>query len=288
MKHFGRLFKNIHFSIRNPFRFKLPKVKLLRLSKRGKFVVSVLLLSAALFFSEFTTGIVVVSLGFVLSIVTVLFLYLILKDDISKKSHFLPILILPFFFTLSFSLFYSLIPARLLTRVILTGVYAFGAYSLFLTENIFAISSLRTINLLRSARIVSFVITIFVLFFLFNIIFSLRLPLYVTPFFVSIISFLMSAQFLWSYSENRESGGREVYVFSLGIALMMGQLAFVLSLWPVTAAIYAIFLTGIFYTYSGLSNAWLERRLFKGILWEYIWVGVLSILFLLIFSRWGA
>ncbi|MBP7832316.1 MAG: hypothetical protein KA035_00930 [Candidatus Levybacteria bacterium] len=287
MKHFGRLFKKMHFSIRNPFRLKFPKVKLLRLSKRGKFVVSVLLLSAALFFSEFTTGIVVVSLGFVLSLVTVIFLYLILKDDISKKSHFLPILILPFFFTLSFSLFYSLIPARLLTRVLLTGVYAFGAYSLFLTENIFAISSLRTINLLRSARIVSFVITIFVLFFLFNIIFSLRLPLYVTPFLVAAISFLMSAQFLWSYSENRESG-REVYIYSSCLSLMMGELAFVLSLWPVTAAIYAIFLTGLFYTYSGLCNAWLERRLFKGILWEYIWVGALSVLFLLVFSKWGA
>lgn len=287
MKHPVHMIQNMHFAIRNPFRFKLPKTKLLRLSKRGKFVLSVLLLSGALFFSEFTTGIVVVSLGFLLSIVTVLFLYLILKDDISKKSHFLPILILPFFFTLSFSLFYSLIPARLLTRIILTGVYAFGAYSLFLTENIFAISSLRTINLLRSARIVSFVITIFVLFFLFNIIFSLRLPLYVTPFLVAGISFLMSAQFLWSYSENRESG-REVYIYSSCLSLMMGELAFILSLWPVTAAIYAIFLTGLFYTYSGLCNAWLERRLFKGILWEYIWVGALSVLFLLVFSKWGA
>lgn len=269
-------------------KIKLKKIPFIHLSKREKFVLSVVLLSISLFFSEFTTGITVISLGFLLSLLTVVFLYFILRDDVSKKSHFLPILILPFFFTLSFSLFYSLIPARLLTRVMLTGVYAFGAYSLFLTENIFAISSLRTINLLRSARIVSFVITIFVLFFLFNIIFSLRLPLYITPFLVAGISFLMSAQFLWSYSDSREAGGRDVYTFSFGIALMMGQLAFVLSLWPVTAAIYAIFLTGIFYTYSGLSNAWLERRLFKGILWEYIWVGALSILFLLVFSKWGA
>jgi len=276
-------------------KLKLPKLKVksgrvpyIQLSKRGKFVFSVFLLSAALFFSELTTGWIVVTLGFILSFLTVLLLFLILKDDVAKKSHLLPILILPFFFTLSFSLFYSLIPARLLTRVLLTGVFAFGAYSLFLTENIFAISSLRTINLLRSARIVAFVITIFVLFFLFNIIFSLRLPLYITPFIVAVISFLMAAQFLWSYSESREGGGREVYIFSTGVALMMGQLALVLTLWPVTPAIYAIFLTGIFYTYSGLANAWLERRLFKGILWEYIWVGALSVLFLLIFSNWGA
>jgi hypothetical protein len=69
---------------------------------------------------------------------------------------------------------------------------------------------------------------------------------------------------------------------------MMIELAFALSIWPVSASIYAIFLTGIFYTYSGLSHAWLEKRLFKGILWEYVWVGVLSVLFLLVFSKWGA
>lgn len=276
----------IFFPKNKHIRVQLPKLKILDLSKRGKFVVSVLLLSIALFFSEYSTGGVVILLGFLLSILTVVLLYYVLKDDISKKSYFFPILILPFFFTLSFSLFYSLVPARLLTRLILTFIFAFGAYSLFLTENIFAISSLRTINLLRSARIVSFVITIFVLFFMFNIIFSLRLPLYITPILVGIISFLMCAQFLWSYSENKETS-HDVYVFSGTIAIMMGELALVLSLWPVTAAIYAIFLTGIFYTYSGLSHAWLERRLFKGILWEYVWVGFLSILFLILFSKWG-
>lgn len=257
------------------------------LSKRGKFVVCVLTLSIAMFFSEYATGGVVLFLSLLLGISTVIFLYVILRQDLSKKSYFFPIFILPFFYTVSFALFYSLVPSRLLTRLILTFVYAFGAYSLFLTQNIFTISSLRTINLLRSARIVSFVITIFVLFFLCNIVFSLRLPLYITPFLIGGLTMLMSMQFLWSYSESKE-GGNNVLIFSGYIAFMMTELAFVLSLWPASAAIYAIFLTGMFYTYSGLSHAWIEKRLFKGILWEYVWVGVLSILFLLIFSQWGA
>lgn len=261
-----------------------PKINL---SKRGKFVVSVLALSIAMYFSEHVTGSVVILLALFLGVLTVAFLYLILKQDLSRKTYYFPIFILPFFYTVSFALFYALVPSRLLTRLILTLVFAFGAYSLFLTQNIFTISSLRTINLLRSARIVSFVITIFVLFFLCNIVFSLRLPLYVTPFLIGGLTFLMSMQFLWSYSESKE-GSANVLMFSGYIACMMTELAFVLSLWPVTAAIYAIFLTGMFYTYSGLSHAWIEKRLFKGILWEYVWVGVLSILFLLIFSQWGA
>lgn len=258
------------------------------ISKRGKFVFCVFFLSVSLFLTEYASGRVVIVFGFLLALLTLVFLYLILKDDIARKRSALPIFILPFFYTLSFSLFYSLVPSRFLTKIILTGIYAFGMYSLFLTENIFAISSLRTINLLRSARIVSFLITIFVLFFMFNIIFSLRFPLYVTPILVGVLSYLMATQFLWSYVEDKNQGSREVSVFSGAIALMLTELSCILTIWPVTPSIFAIFLTGIFYTYSGLSHIWMERRLFKGILWEYIWVGVLSIIFLIIFSKWGA
>lgn len=259
----------------------------LKVSKRGKFVICVFFLSLCMFLSEYVSGKVIILAGFILASLTTFFLYFILRTDILRKRGIIPILILPFFYTLSFSLFYSLIPPRFLSKLILTALYAFGVYSLFLTENIFAISSLRTINLLRSARIVSFVITIFVLFFLFNVIFSLRFPIYITPVLVGFISFLMAIQFLWSYVGERDQGGREVSIFSAILAIMMTELACVLTLWPVTPAIYAIFLTGIFYTYSGLSHIWIERRLFKGILWEYVWVGILSILFLVIFSKWG-
>lgn len=255
------------------------------LSKRGKFVASVAILSVAFFFSEFLRGGHLIVVGIILSACTVLLLYLSLKRDVVGKTFF-PLVILPFFYTLSFTLFYLLVPSRLLTRIILTVVYSFGLYSLFLTQNIFTISSLKTINLLRSARIVSTVITIFVLFFLFNIIFSLRLPVYITPFLVAIISILLCFQSLWQYAVESESM-KYVGAFSVTIGIMLGELAIFLSFWPVTAAIYAIFLTGIFYTYSGLLHAWMERRLFKGILWEYAWVGVLSMLFLILFTKWG-
>lgn len=273
-------FNNLAKKIKSKFSSKI------KLTKRGQFVLGVFVLTLGVFLAEYTKGNVNIIASIFLALLTVGILYAILRKDIYKRSYVFPIFILPFFYTLSFSLFYSLIPSRFLTRLIITIIYAFGAYSLFLTQNIFVISSLRTINLLRSARIVSFVITIFVLFFLFNIVFSLRFPIFITPILVGILAILTSIQFLWSYQETRESS-REVYIFSGVISVMMMELSFVISLWPVTAAIYSIFLTGIFYTYAGLSNIWLERRLFKGVLWEYIWVGVLSILFLLIFSKWG-
>ena len=245
----------------------------LNLSKRQKFVLTVLFMSIGIFISTYLSGINLIITSIFLSFLGIILLYFTLRSDISGTFYY-PILILPFFFTISFSLFYPLIPARLLTRIIVVLLYAFGLYSLFLTQNIFAVSAIRTITLLRSARIVSFVLTIVVLFLLTNIIFSLRLSFFITPIVISILTFLLNFQSLWVYSLSREFI-RESFISSLLVSLALGQLAFVLNLWPVTAAIYSIFITGIFYAYSGLTHAWIEKRLFKGILWEYVWVGFL-------------
>lgn len=256
------------------------------LNKRQKFVFAVLMLSAGVFVSEYFAGNQLFIAAIVLAVLTDVALILILRKDI-KGNYFYPTLILPFFFTLAFPFFYTLVPTRLISRLLITFLYAFGLYSLFLTQNIFTVSGIRTINLLRSARIVSFVITILVFYFLINFIFSMRLPVYITPLAIIPIAFLMNIQSLWSYSLERRQVG-EIVAFSSLISVALTELAYILIVWPVTPSLYSLFLTGVFYTYSGLSHAWLERRLFKGILWEYVWVGFISVLFLIIFSKWGA
>jgi hypothetical protein len=254
-------------------------------SKREKLVIGTIFLTLCLLASEVFSGVNHIFVGFMLSLLTTLVIYLILRKDISGPSHY-PLLILPFFYTLSVSAFYLLIPPRLISIIILTVFYAFGLYSLFLTQNIFAVSSVKTINLLRSARIVSFVITVLVHFLVVNIIFSLRLPVYFTPILIGITVGLLNMQSLWVYLMEKNQI-KELMTYSAIIGILLMQLSFVLAIWPIDASIYAIFLTGIFYTYSGLSHAWFEKRLFKGVLWEYIWVGFLSIFILLAFARWG-
>lgn len=260
-------------------------LKILQLNKRQKFVGIVVLLSLGLFLSEIFTGNILIFSALILSIATNVCLFFVLKQDI-KGTFYYPIFILPFLYTFAFSLFYSIIPARFLTRLMLTGIYGFGMYSLFLTQNIFAVSGIRTINLLRSARIVSFVLTLVILFFLVNISFSLRLPLFILPSLIFIIVFFLHFQSIWVYTFDKEFLS-ESLLSSLFVAFAIMQLSIILTIWPVSASIYSIFLTGIFYTYSGLLHAWIEKRLFKGILWEYVWVGFLSMLILLLFSKWG-
>jgi len=259
--------------------------RLFKLNKRERLVLSVIFLSFLFFLLQFLADTQLFIATLVLAILTDLILFLILRRDV-KGTFFYPILVLPFFYSLSFPFFYTLVPDRLISQLIITTLYAFGLYSLFLTQNIFAVSGIRTINLLRSARIVSFVLTLLVLFFLFNFAFSLRQFYFITPILTFIVAFFMGFESLWSYSLNKLQI-KEIAFSALIISFVIMQLSIVLLLWPVNAAVYSLFLTGIFYTYSGLVHAWLERRLFKGILWEYIWVGFISVLFLIVFSRWG-
>ncbi len=263
---------------------RVPKIPV-NFNKRQKFVACVFFLSAFFFTSGFFSGAIHLALGLVLSLLTVGFFFLIVKKD-TQAVFAIPIYILPFLYSLSFSFFYLLIPSRVVTMLLSTFVYAFGLYSLFLAQNIFAISAIRTINLLRSARIVSFVITLLVLFFLINIVFSLRFAPFVPPLVLSVIVFLLTFQSLWAYALERERM-KEIAILSLLISLMITQLSFALIVWPVDASIYSIFLIGIFYTYLGLSHAWVEKHLFKGILWEYLWVGFLAVFILIAFSKWG-
>lgn len=261
-------------------------LKSLHFSKRQKFVIAVFFLSLLLFISEYFTGdIRGLIIGITLSALTSLSLFLILRNDI-KGTFFYPILLLPFLYTLSFNLFYSLIPPRFLTRIIITTVYAIGLYSLFLSHNIFAVSATRTINLLRSARVVSFIITVLVVFFFINIIFTLRYPIPITTTLIFILVFILNFQFLWLHNLDN-TNIKQLLIFSTFNSLALAELSIILTIWPVNATIYSIFLSGMFYTYSGLSHAWIEKRLFKGILWEYVWVAFLSILILIAFSRWG-
>ena len=169
------------------------------IDKRQKFLLGVLILSLMLFLSEYQfakSGIVVAS---IMAIITDAILYWAVKDDL-KDNFSWSIFSLPFFFSLAFALFYFLIPTRLLFRLILTTLYAFGLYSLYLSKNIFIVSSIRTIALLSGARIVSLILTLLSYFFLTNIIFSLHQSVFIIIPLLTLYTYPLVYQSLWSYN----------------------------------------------------------------------------------------
>lgn len=259
--------------------------KILVINKRQRFLIAILILSSILFFSEHQLGKSGIVVAFVLSILTVVLLLISNYKDI-KENFSYSLFILPFFFSLAFGLFFFLVPIRYLTRIIITLLYAIGLYSLFLAQNIFTFASIRTIALLSSARIVSFVVTLLSYLFLTNVVFSLDLPIYVTPFLVFIYSFFLVLHSLWTIT--LEKSIRPYLLWSVFLSLCLFEIALVLGFWPSNPTVTALFLTGVFYIIVGTSQVWLERRLFRGVLLGYTWVAVVVLLVLIIFTPWGS
>ncbi len=261
---------------------RLNKIKFL--SKRQKFILSVVVLSLGLFITEHFFGKSAIYIVFGISILTDLLLYLSIRKDL--EDNFNPqVFILPFFFSLAFGLFYLLIPARLITRFAMTVIYAIGLYSLFLSENIFTVSSIRTIALLSSARTVAFVLTLLSYFFLANVIFTFHINVFVTLLLIFLVTFPLVMNSIWIYTLEKDIRKDILWTFSLALCLF--EVAILLWFWPSSPTVIALFLTGIFYSIVGLTQAWFEKRLFKSVIIEYVWVAFVVFVVLALFTTWG-
>lgn len=261
----------------------ISRLKKINITKRQKFVASVIILSSGLFFSEHFLRKSGVFISFFLALLTEILVFATNYKDI-KANFSLSLFVLPFFYSLSFGLFYFLVPARFLTRVIITSLYATGLYSLFLCLNIFTVASIRTIALLASARTTSFIITILSYFFLSNVVFSLHLNILPTSILIFFFSFLLIFQSIWTYVLEKPSFLQ--FIWSVALSSILFEISLVLWFWPTNPTVIALFLTSFFYITVGLSHAWFDKRLFRGVLWEYVWVVAIAFFVLILTTSW--
>ncbi len=254
------------------------------IGKRQKFVLAVIILSLGLFFTEYQLTQWGLILTLIMPFLTVLFLLWAVFSDL-KENKLYQVIILPFIYTFAFGFFYLLTPTSFVVRLLLTAIYAFGLYSLFLSQNIFIVSSSRTIQLLSGARIVSFVITLISFFFLTNIVFSFHVIIFPVIAAIAIYTFFLIYHSLWTYTLQKYSQPLMIWVSALTVCV--SEIASLVWFWPSSPTVTALFLTGFFYAIVGLSHIWFEKRFFKGILWEYVWVGTIVFFVLLLFTQWG-
>ena len=253
------------------------------ISKRQKFVIAVVCLSLGLFFSEYLFGKSSIFFAIFLGLITELFIVWAMYRDLEHQFTY-HIFILPFLYSVAFALFYFLIPARLLTRIILTGFYLIGLYSMFLSQNIFTVASIRTIALLSGARIVSFIVTLISFFFLANIVFSLHWPVLITSLLLFCFAGFFILHSLWTYTLERRS--KPLLLWVSGLALCISEVSLLLWFWPSSPTLIALFLTGFFYIIVGLSHVWVDRRLFRNVLWEYSWVAFVVFFIFIVSTAW--
>jgi hypothetical protein len=197
-------------------------------------------------------------------------------------------LILPPLFTLGVGIFWFLVPTSPLVRLPIVILYGAGIYVLNRTENIFTVSSFKTIPLFRAARWIGFILTFLTAFLLYNAIISIKADIFVTSLGVFLISLFLLLQGLWvSLIEKKDLILNKMFLYSFVFALGIVEASILLYFWPVTVVVGSIFLTTLVYILLGLGQAQLEDRLFRQTVSEHLWVGLVVFVIMFLATHWS-
>lgn len=254
------------------------------MSKRKKFVITSLILAVGFFGFQFLDNQYrFLGIG-ILTLLTVSLFAWSLWEGLGRNMTLLT-LILPALFTLGVGIFWFLLPAQVYARLPIILFYALGMYVLALTSNIFTVGAIRTIALLRAARGVGFVLTLVTSFLIYDAILSLKIQPFISSPAVALFSFPLFLQGYWTSLLDTKFS-KDILNLSLISALLVGEVALGLYFWPVTVVVGSLFLTVGVYMLLGLGQAKIEDRLFYQTIREYLLVGILVFIGMLLSTHW--
>ena len=254
--------------------------------KRQKFVISSLLLSLGLF----STQLVTIEFPYRYLAIAALFVvsYFIsswaLFDDL-KGIEWLVIAPFPGLYAVSVALFYFLLPEAVLSRVAIMFLFGLGMYAIYLTSNIYSVAAIRTIQLLRAAMAVGFLMALVTSLFFYNTIFSFKFPFFVNALLVFLVSFPIVLNGLWVVNLETTLSKR-VLMYSLLLSFVLSEMAVTISFWPVSVWIASLFLVTGMYVFLGLMQHHLQGRLFRSTLREYSGVGLFVLAVMVALTKW--
>lgn len=255
------------------------------LEKRERFGLQTIILTAGVLITQIIWQDIRFFMVLMLAVVSYMLTWWSLKEDIEGNEKIL-LFILPVAFTASLSLFYFLLPSRWIIRLTTTGIFAIGTYAILLVENIYNVASQRSIQLLRAAQSVGLLVTLTIIFFSVNIIYSLRLPFYVNMALISFVCFIMAIQSLWSVNLDKNLS-RELIFLSVIVGLGAGELSLALSFWPVENSSFSLLIAATFYSLVGVIQQYLAERLFINVIREYIIVFIFTFILTFLTTKWG-
>lgn len=250
--------------------------------RREKFVIVSFILSILLLVVQY------VPLDFrylavaMFGVVTYLLSAWALSEDL-QTFEWWTILPFPSVYAIAVALFYFLLPEHIFSRLAMFTVFGVGLYAVYLACNIFSVAKGRTIQLLHAARAIGLLFTLITSTLLLNTIFSLRLPWFLNGILVMLSHFPLILSALWSI-QLEQAVPRPIMRISLLFSLVLGELAIVFSLIPMTIWNSSLFTMALLYLGIGVIQNFLQGRLFRNITIEYTLVGVLTItLFVILF-----
>ncbi len=196
------------------------------------------------------------------------------------------LLILPVFFTAAVASFYFLLAVRWLTRLPVAIAFGLMFYLLLLAQNVFNVAAMRTIPLFRAASTAAFLFTLLSAFFIYNVVFAFNLLFIWNGVVVFLISFPLILQVLWSIAmEDKISAA--VFVQSLVLSFVLGELALSFSFWPMPTTIWSLALSSSMYVTLGLATNFLRGKGSRRVVLEYLGIGAIVLVVSFLTTSWG-
>lgn len=280
-------------------------VKLPKITKRQKFFLATIFLILGIIFTrlDFIVGISwrmrTLAFGATALITTIL----ALRDEDFSGIEWIVLPILPVFLSIGTILVYPLLPQEinqffligvdadgsmiltLTLKVLYLAIFGIGYYAALLTSNIFNVAGLRTIQLIRVAHSIGFLLTLVSALLLFMVIYSLHLSGLLNLLAVFSVSFPLILQSVWSLDLEEKLSG-EVIRFSFAIAWILAQFGLFLSFWPIPIFVFALFLTATVYLSVGVVQYHLMGRLKMVVIQEHAIVLVVFLILTIISAAW--
>ncbi|GAB4219787.1 MAG: hypothetical protein Fur009_7510 [Candidatus Microgenomates bacterium] len=263
---------------------KLIKKRVIKIKKRLRLIVSSLALISLLLISTFFYFDKALIFILILGLASYFFTYISLIEKIEKIA-WINLFIMPVMLTISFYMFYFLFPGRWLTRLPFILIYGVSIYAVLLCSNIFNVGIEKNLQLYRAAFSINFFYQTLVSFLLFNIIFSLKDYFYVNGFLVGVVGYILSFQLFWTIKLDKKPEPI-IFSFALLVAIVLGQLAIILSFVPLLSTSISLFLSATFYSLSGIIYNYLDKKLFKETIREYVFVWVFILIITLLSLGW--
>ena len=265
--------------------FRKKSLRITLLDKRQRFAIQTIALTTGVLVTGFMVTEYRPALVLLLAFSSYLLTVWSLREDI-RGSEWILLFLLPVGFTISVSLFYFLLPQRMVVRVTVAVVFAVGSYAILLAENIYNVSAQRSIQLLRAAQSVGYSLPLVVVFLSTNIVYSLRLPFFFNGIIVGLVCFVLSMQSLWTVKLPQQLD-KSILIYSAVVGIVACELALVLSFWPTLPAVYSLLLTSGYYCIVGLVQQYLAQRLFGNMVREYVAVFVFILMLTVLATKWG-
>jgi len=256
------------------------------MDKKKRFVLATILITACYYVSHFAPYDWHYQAIFALTLFAQIYFLLLFLKLSKKLQDAFSATILPTLFILGISLFYFLFSQSLIWRLVLTAIFALGVYALLLIENVFLVSGqFKVVPLYRAASTVGLILSLTTGFFLFDVLLSFRLSAWMNFLFVFIICFALFRHFLWIVDLSAPDSGKNIH-FVATLSLIMGEIALILSFWPVGVTKGSLYLVSLLYLFGGLSQTYRSQKLFKKTLLEFIWISLGVFLALISSTSW--